>query len=85
MIDLKQIQAYYPPLIQNQPGFRKYMLKEYVLLMILDYLSTTVYVKKLVFIGGTCIRFTKGINRFSKDLDFDCKDFSESEFNLTNS
>lgn len=33
------------------------------------------------FIGGTSLRLTKGIDRFSEDLDFDCKDFPESAFN----
>jgi len=58
----------------------KYMLKEYIQLMILDYLSTTSYIRKIRFIGGTSIRLIKGIDRFSEDLDFDCKMFSQQEF-----
>ena len=43
-------------------------------------MSTSAYIGKIVFIGGTNLRLVKGIDRFSEDLDFDCKEFSESEF-----
>jgi predicted nucleotidyltransferase component of viral defense system len=48
--------------------------------MILDYLSSTPYIRKMTFIGGTNLRLVKGIDRFSEDLDFDCKDLSKDEF-----
>jgi len=80
MIDLQQIKNYYPADVQENPIFRKYMLKEYVQLLILDFLSSSAYVEKIAFIGGTNLRLVKGIDRFSEDLDFDCKDFSESDF-----
>jgi predicted nucleotidyltransferase component of viral defense system len=48
--------------------------------MILDYLSSTPYIRKMIFIGGTNLRLAKGIDRFSEDLDFDCKDLSKEEF-----
>jgi predicted nucleotidyltransferase component of viral defense system len=56
------------------------MLKEYLQLQILDHLSTTSYINKISFIGGTNLRIVQGIDRFSEDLDFDCKDLSEEEF-----
>jgi len=56
------------------------MLKEYIQLLILDYISTTEYIRKITFIGGTSIRLIKGIDRFSEDLDFDCKALSKEEF-----
>jgi predicted nucleotidyltransferase component of viral defense system len=56
------------------------MLKEYIQLMILNYLSNTSYIRKIVFIGGTNLRLMKGIDRFSEDLDFDCKQMSEQNF-----
>ena len=34
----------------------------------------------MAFIGGTNLRLVKGIDRFSEDLDFDCKDLSKDEF-----
>jgi len=80
MINLEQIKAYFPAELREQKTLQKYILKEYLLLMILDFLSSTKYVKKLVFIGGTNLRLIKGINRFSEDLDFDCKNFSQLEF-----
>src|SRR5574344_3027464 len=80
MIDLQQIRGYFPAEIQNNTSFQKYMLKEYIQLMILDWLSTSQYVRKLVFIGGSNLRLVKGIDRFSEDLDFDCKNFSKDDF-----
>lgn len=82
MIRLEQIKQYYPPSIRENPVFSKYMLKEYVQLMILEYLSTTRYATKLSFIGGTALRLIRGIDRFSEDLDFDCKDLSYDDFLL---
>lgn len=80
MINLEQIKNYFPPQISEQASFSKYMLKEYLQLMILDYLSSTSYIKKMSFIGGTYLRLVKGIDRFSEDLDFDCKELSKDEF-----
>jgi predicted nucleotidyltransferase component of viral defense system len=80
MIQLEQIQSFFPELIRDNPAHQKYMLKEYIQLMILDYLSITPYIKKMTFIGGTNLRLVKGIDRFSEDLDFDCKQLSEQEF-----
>ena len=34
----------------------------------------------MTFIEGTNLRLAKGIDRFSEDLDFDCKHFTEKEF-----
>jgi predicted nucleotidyltransferase component of viral defense system len=80
MLNLEQIQNYFPRQIRNNPAHTKYMLKEYIQLMILDFLATSKYVKKITFIGGTNLRLVKGIDRFSEYLDFDCKDFSKEEF-----
>jgi predicted nucleotidyltransferase component of viral defense system len=43
--------------------------------MILNFLATSKFAKKITLIGGTNLRLVKGIDRFSEDLDFDCKDF----------
>lgn len=80
MISLDIIKNYYPPYLRENAGFYKYIVKEYILLMILDFLSSSSYVKKIAFIGGTSLRLIRGIDRFSEDLDFDCKDFSERDF-----
>ena len=80
MIQIEQIRNYFPAQIRGNSGFDKHMLKEYLQLMILDYLSTTPSIQKMAFIGGTNLRLVKGIDRFSEDLDFDCKDLSKEEF-----
>lgn len=80
MIEIERIKKYFPQQIQENPTFKKYMLKEYLQLLILDYLSSSQYVGKLTFIGGTNLRLVKGIDRFSEDLDFDCKNLSKDEF-----
>ena len=80
MIQLELIKNFFPPAIKENASFQKYMLKEYIQLLILDFLSTTPFIKKIAFIGGTNLRLLKGIDRFSEDLDFDCKNFSKEEF-----
>jgi predicted nucleotidyltransferase component of viral defense system len=80
MLNLEQIKPFFSEFIRNNPAQQKYMLKEYIQLMILDFLSITQFVKKIAFIGGTNLRLVKGIDRFSEDLDFDCKDFSRQDF-----
>ncbi len=80
MIQLDQIKGYFPAELQAGAIYDKYMLKEYIQLMILDFLSTSPWIEKVVFIGGTNLRLVKGIDRFSEDLDFDCKNFSEEDF-----
>jgi len=80
MLNLEQIQNYFPPQIRENPAHKKYIVKEYIHLMILSFLATSKFVKKITFIGGTSLRLVKGIDRFSEDLDFDCKDFSAEDF-----
>ena len=80
MMQLELIKNFFPSEIRESASFQKYMLKEYIQLLILDFLSTTPFIKKIAFIGGTYLRLVKGIDRFSEDLDFDCKDFSKEEF-----
>ena len=53
MIDLEFIKSFFPENIRNNRNFSKMMLKEYLQLMILDFISTTKYAKNLVFIGDT--------------------------------
>ena len=80
MIDLDYIRSFFPPAIAKESRFDRYMLKEYLQLLILDHLSMTPYISKLSFIGGTNLRLIQGIDRFSEDIDFDCKDLSSEEF-----
>jgi predicted nucleotidyltransferase component of viral defense system len=80
MIDLDFIRSFFPLTISKDSRFDRYMLKEYLQLLILDYLSTTPYIKKVSFIGGTNLRLIQGIDRFSEDIDFERKDLSSEEF-----
>lgn len=80
MIQIELIRKYFPVQVRDNSIFNKYFLKEYLQLLILDYLSSTPYIRKMIFIGGTNLRLVKGIDRFSEDLDFDCKSFSKDEF-----
>ncbi|HAN78876.1 MAG TPA: hypothetical protein DCQ31_14500 [Bacteroidales bacterium] len=80
MLNPEQVYNYFPPYLRENPAHRKYLIKEYLQLQILDYLSGTKYVKKIAFIGGTNLRLVTGIDRFSEDLDFDCKNLSNDDF-----
>lgn len=80
MIDLQSILAYYPPQIATNASFHKHILKEYIELLALEHLSQSPYAPKLVFIGGTNLRLILGLDRFSEDLDFDCKQLNAEEF-----
>lgn len=80
MIDMEYIRGFYPPYIAQDANFQKHMLKEYVELLALEWIARSPYAAKLIFIGGTNLRLIQGIDRFSEDLDFDCKGISEDEF-----
>lgn len=80
MIDIKQLLPYYPKPLAENVSFHKHILKEYIELLALEHLSQSPFAPKLVFIGGTCLRLVYGIDRFSEDLDFDCKELTPEEF-----
>lgn len=80
MIDFAFIRSFFPPAIAGDNRFQRYMLKEYLQLLILDHLANSPYVGRFAFIGGTNLRIIQGIDRFSEDLDFDCKDMCKDEF-----
>jgi predicted nucleotidyltransferase component of viral defense system len=80
MINLELMRNYFPANVRENASFQKYMLKEYLQLAMLDFLSTTLYTSKITFIGGTNLRLVKGIDRFSENLDFDCKNYTKEEF-----
>ncbi|PJA89003.1 MAG: hypothetical protein CO139_00080 [Candidatus Moranbacteria bacterium CG_4_9_14_3_um_filter_36_9] len=56
---------------KNIPWQEKNILLEYLQTQILKALSLSAYNESISFLGGTCLRFAHGINRFSEDLDFD--------------
>jgi len=56
---------------KNIPWQERNVLLEYLQTQILKALSLSAYNDSISFLGGTCLRFAYGINRFSEDLDFD--------------
>lgn len=80
MIDLTYIRGFYPPQIANNANFQKHLLKEYIELLAMEWLAQSAFSSKLTFIGGTNLRLIHSIDRFSEDLDFDCKNLSHGEF-----
>jgi len=56
---------------KNIPWQEKNILLEYLQTQILKALSLSKFNNSISFLGGTCLRFAYGINRFSEDLDFD--------------
>lgn len=79
MISLDMIRNFYPAALQGD-NFNRQLLREYIELLTLDYLANTAHIRNLTFIGGTNLRLVKGIDRFSEDLDFDCKNLSSADF-----
>jgi len=81
MIALHEIVRQYPTELQK-PEFYDPMVKEYLHHHMLKYLFANKYSDKIVFIGGTALRYFYDLKRFSEDIDLDCFDLSRSEFNL---
>ena len=77
MLDLKQIESFYP---ENLRIHKRNLLREYLQYVILDVIYSSRYGSRLVFMGGTAIHIIHGIRRFSEDLDFDNKDLSKEDF-----
>ena len=79
MIDLESIKSFFPAELRG-PQFMKHLLKEYVECLALEWISRSRWAERLAFIGGTNLRLVKNIDRFSEDLDFDCKNLSAEDF-----
>ena len=77
MIDIKQIEAFYP---EHLRAFKKNILREYLQYKILEIIFSSEFGHKLVFMGGTAIRIIHGSSRFSEDLDFDNTGLDKNTF-----
>lgn len=77
MLDLKQIEAFYP---ENLRPFKQNILREYFQYKILEIIFDSEYGKKMSFMGGTCLRIAHSLGRFSEDLDFDNLGLKKSDF-----
>ncbi len=80
MLDIQEIQKYFPPQLRGNPQYHEYMVKELIHYRMLDAIFNSKWSEKLSFIGGTNLRIIHKINRFSEDLDFDCFHLSKEEF-----
>jgi len=77
MLNFNNILSFYP---KKMHVFKENIIKEYLQYKILDILFSTAYAKKIVFLGGTCMRMVHDSNRFSEDLDFDNFSLTQSDF-----
>ena len=77
MLDIKQIESFYPE--QLRP-FKKNLLREYLQYKILEAIFESPLADKLIFMGGTCIHIVHGNPRFSEDLDFDNPGIGRHDF-----
>jgi predicted nucleotidyltransferase component of viral defense system len=80
MESIDSIRIFYPPVIAQNKAFDPMILKEYIQCQVLEFLSRQPEAAGMAFIGGTCLRLVHGINRFSEDLDFDCKNLDLARF-----
>ena len=77
MLDIKQIESFYPE--QLRP-FKKNFLREYLQYKILEVIFESSLADQLTFMGGTCIHIVHGNPRFSEDLDFDNPGIGRHDF-----
>jgi predicted nucleotidyltransferase component of viral defense system len=77
MISIEQIRAAYPGMAQDKDEF---LLKEYLQYRMLRLIYRSEYGRKLVFLGGTCLRLIHDNPRFSEDLDFDNRGLDTAQF-----
>jgi predicted nucleotidyltransferase component of viral defense system len=68
MLDIKQIEVFYPEFLKS---FKRNLLREYLLYKILEMIFDSEFGEKLSLIGGTAIHMVYANKRFSEDLDFD--------------
>ena len=77
MLELKEIEKFYPEYLHK---YKRFLLREYLQYKILEIVFGSKYATKLSFLGGTCLRIIHGNKRFSEDIDFDNFDLSVEEF-----
>ncbi len=68
MLDIKQIEAFYPEFLKS---FKRNLLREYLQYKILEMIFDSKCGRNLSFMGGTAIHMIYANKRFSEDLDFD--------------
>lgn len=78
MLELKQIEAFFPQYLRH---FKQNLLREYLQYKILETIFSSRHGQKLIFMGGTAIHIIHGLPRFSEDLDFDNRGLRREDFN----
>ena len=68
MLDIKQIEVFYPEFLKS---FKRNLLREYLQYKILEMIFDSKFGGTLSFMGGTAIHMIYANKRFSEDLDFD--------------
>jgi len=81
MIALHEIVRQYPVDLRKTE-FYDPLVKEYLHHHMLKYLFSNKFSDKIVFIGGTALRYFYDLKRFSEDIDLDCFDLSGTQFNV---
>lgn len=61
------------------PAKKRAILREYLQTKIVSLIYQEKVSKTLFFVGGTSLRFLRGLNRFSEDLDFDAVKISPDQ------
>jgi predicted nucleotidyltransferase component of viral defense system len=77
MLELKQIESFYPETLRP---FKKNLLREYLQYKMLGIIFSSDLSRDMVFMGGTAIHIIHGLPRFSEDLDFDNKGIDKDDF-----
>ena len=77
MLDIKQIETFYPDYLKP---YKKNILREYLQFKILEAMFDSPFGDRLSFLGGTAIHILHGNNRFSQDLDFDNRGMQPHDF-----
>lgn len=77
MLDIKQIESFYPEYLRP---FKRNLLREYLQYKILEFIYDSKFAEKLFFMGGTATHIIHQNNRFSEDLDFDNSGLKKNDF-----
>lgn len=77
MIDMKEIESFYPERMRH---LKRNLLREYMQYKILEIIFESPSGNSLCFTGGTAIHILHSSTRFSEDLDFDNRGLAREEF-----
>ena len=81
---MEEIKTVLKNLIDAAPSknkiFKRNILKEYLQILVLDYIYSHKDYSRLIFYGGSCLAHCHNLPRLSEDLDFDVE--VGSNFNI---